>query len=713
MLKKHILFGVLLSGSALASTTVPQTYRSSDNQYHAVKITSGLNASGNPVVNAYKGNDGQWHPTTVQVQACGLDADGHPTICSDSVTSSLLANYIPITEIGSVNGVAGLDSVGQLTSPISTTSGLWNNPASVDSIVRIQPTVVNSGRWAIDPDGIQVGGDFVADVQGQGAPNGARGSLGSERINCHPYGNYDAGACLVIADTAQGRENARMGIGAALEQSTSLLANYEDFENVGIGVNMASAAARLVLSGVSYDATHVWMPGCGPTDTSGKSCVPLTKAQVAQLRDGMTITTNSYDPTITRVAPGSSKTLPVNGLYHAFVSDWDKTQADGSSKYIIIGPGWIAYGGASSAAQQIPDTTKLDTYWTAYNTPTVLLGAENKDFGQVEQIEYNPALDASGVPTSSLAHKLEYNEVNMVNYALQDYMVSVHGLTMAYSAPNSKKPTSDSYGVFVAGGFGGGGGSLLRLTGDGGEAEIDANGLKLFAPYSVGSDAGNNAEIAEFIGQADGNHIRMVSWLNRENSGANGWTNTSLNLGGWIDGTIENTKAGTVLGGSPLARISWDYGTNLGGMDLIANNGTDILRLKGDGSTNALGALNAAGQLSANANFVMRGTQYFQTSDGTNQFSASPAANGNLVFNPLQSGGQFTINAQTSVGNSLTVSGQITTGSYALSSLPTGMADGSHVWCNSCVLNGIKGVEAYWHSSANKWTDGQNNSLSE
>ncbi|MEE8663521.1 MAG: hypothetical protein SOH81_08070 [Acetobacter sp.] len=56
--------------------------------------------------------------------------------------------------------------------------------------------------------------------------------------------------------------------------------------------------------------------------------------------------------------------------------------------------------------------------------------------------------------------------------------------------------------------------------------------------------------------------------------------------------------------------------------------------------------------------------------------------------------------------------GSIKAASYAMASLPTaGESDGAQLWCSDCKLNGITGVEAYWHSSASKWTDSQNNDL--
>lgn len=516
--------------------------------------------------------------------------------------------------------------------------GVWRDVRSKDVVIRLQPTTNDSGRWAIDPDGIQIGGDFVPDLPGQGAPLGQRGSLGSIRLNCHPYGNYDAGACVVIADTSVGRESSRMGIGAALEQSNQKLAAYQSFENVGLGILMSSPDARLILSDVTYDKNRVWMPGCNPAILNSRECRPLHPNQLAQLRTGMTITTNSVDSTVKRNPIGESKILPLSGLYHAFIGNWDVY-----GRYLEIVPGWIAYGGESAESGQVPSLLRLDHYWTNYNTPTVFLGSEEKEFGQVSQIIYNPTLDSQGIPKSSLAHYLEYQEVDMVNYAFHDYEVSVHGLTLAYSAPNGKKPTYDSYGLFIAGGFG----HLLRLTGNAGEEEIDGTGVKTYAPATIKSVPGSKHELSEVIAQADGNRLRLVTWENREKTGNDGWHSTSVNLGLFIDGRNDDFN---VLDGAQMASISWNHLNNVGGLDVINSKGVNILSLQADGKVN--------------------------------------------------------------ISGDLEVSKQSINGAYSLKSLPLrGFRDGAHVWCTDCRLNGIRGVEVFWHSSVGKWLDVNNKLL--
>jgi len=50
--------------------------------------------------------------------------------------------------------------------------------------------------------------------------------------------------------------------------------------------------------------------------------------------------------------------------------------------------------------------------------------------------------------------------------------------------------------------------------------------------------------------------------------------------------------------------------------------------------------------------------------------------------------------------------GTVSNTAFVLASLPTAdETDGAQVWCPDCRLNGIAGVEAFWRSSASRWTD--------
>lgn len=390
---------------------------------------------------------------------------------------------------------------------------------SAQSVVSLKPTSADSGRFAIDPDGIQVGGNAVPGDR-------HKGQVGSVRLNCHPYGNYDAGACVSLVNSQNIREGSRVGIGSGLEQTVQNLSAYSDFENVLLAIDSDSPSARLVVSGVSYTSDRIYMPGCAPQQDQ---CRPLSQEQIAMPRDGMSVTTNSVDRHVTGIgAPGSAPVLPKKGLYAAFADSWDK---DG--KWIHIRPGWTVPGGGNASSGQIP-SRDLDTNWTHFSTPTVIFGAESKDFGQITQMFYNPVRDASGIPIATLSYALEYEEVNMVNGAFKDYEASFHGLTLAYSAWHGAKPTADSYGLFITGGFGGG--SLLRLTGDPGENEINSYDFHSYAPRPLSTKNGDAVEIGEFDGLADTNRERLAAWVSREGSGASGWRNSAMNLGLAVNG---------------------------------------------------------------------------------------------------------------------------------------------------------------------------------
>jgi len=678
------------------------------------------------------------------MQACGLDSAGHPLSCPPVLNAS-----------------------GSIAAPFANFSGLTSDVASKDPIVRLEPTTNTSGRWAIDPDGMQVGGDYVPDVAGQGAASGSRGTLGSIRLSCHPYGNYDAGACLTIQDTAFGREGSRAGIGAGLESSVAALASYQSFENVLINLGTSAAPSRLALQNVTYDATHIYAPGCQPSGVataSGtpSSCTPWTASQMGQFRDGMTITTNSIDPNNTAFfAPGTQRVNPPNwGLYAAFVSSWDP-----AGRWIAIQPGWTIPGAGNAASGQVPSVSQLDSVMTNYKVPTVFLGGEEKDFGMVTQLAYNPQLDSTGHPTTIVPRSFEREEVDTTDYGQIDYNVSWHGFTIAHSVANTTTvplldsnckqqydpsgnaqhttryvtrdpktylvsldscgqpnghgvyPTSDSYGLFVAGGFGMGGGSLLRLTAGAGEHEINSTVFNTYGMGEAANAVGDMWEIGEFDGQADSNHLRLVNWVQRTNTNSSGWMSNEYDLGLWVDGDAMNPWAGTTLSGSPMARIAFNHGTNLGGMDLIANNGTDVLSLNGAGNATVNASLSTGGNITAGGQIIStlaiidQGSNfYFQGSDGTNWSHFGADANGNIYVQSNVGSGAVQVGMPMSVSGVMTAqSGVVVSGgvvqeaNFTYASLPGNVSAGSHVFCSNCYIgSGSKGVIALYNGGS--WT---------
>lgn len=104
------------------------------------------------------------------------------------------------------------------------------------------------------------------------------------------------------------------------------------------------------------------------------------------------------------------------------------------------------------------------------------------------------------------------------------------------------------------------------------------------------------------------------------------------------------------------------------------------------------------------ASITLRVSGDLQSSNGSND--PFWGANGNLSgFHP-DGHGNWSTTTDTTNG------GAFRDAAYTLASLPTANeTDGNHLWCSDCKLNSITGVEVYWHASAAKWTDGQNNAL--
>lgn len=523
-------------------------------------------------------------------------------------------------------------------------------------ITNIQKKDSNGLVWGMDPDALQLGGATSNDFPGSGQTElyksvgirkkSGRGSLASMTINCHPYGNYDAATCLRIFDTGADRDGSRAAVGGGLEKDPKNLSSYAMFENINLELDSNVPPPRLILKNVTYDKTHVYLQGCGPKDKS--ICIPMTVDQMSQLRHGMSLTTNSIPPSdIGKNILGGqrNKSMAKSYLYAAFVDTWDS-----SGRYIKIINGWSVMGDISMS-NTTPSIKFLDKIWTQFSTPTIFLGAETSDNTEhhVVMNSYNPKGGAS-LAINQLAHGFTDGETDMENFSPIDYSDTFRGPTYSYVSGNTVSvpekddqcnktgkniiryknidpltrnvinldscgqpnghpvyPTSDSWGLFIAGGFAQGGGSLLRLTGNDGEREIDANSIQMFSPSPVGANIGSVKEIGEIRATSDSAQERLVTWLNRENVTNIGYQQLSMNLGYWANGTSQSNFAETNLTGIPWARISWNSRNNIGGLDFYANNGIDMLSLKGNGDSVIYGDVNIKNSAKINGYLTVGG----------------------------------------------------------------------------------------------------------
>ena len=99
------------------------------------------------------------------------------------------------------------------------------------------------------------------------------------------------------------------------------------------------------------------------------------------------------------------------------------------------------------------------------------------------------------------------------------------------------------------------------------------------------------------------------------------------------------------------------------------------------------------------------------TQDNTNGspfFSAPDGAH-------LKLGDSGGTNASLSVTGTLSANAETTPGSMSTSDLNNvyrPAQDGTQMWCSDCKLNGVTGVAAFYHANGTKWTDSQNNPIS-
>ncbi len=428
-------------------------------------------------------------------------------------------------------------------------------------------------RWGIDPDSMQLGGASAADYQGQGAPPRQRGAASSLTIHAMPYGNYDSAAALSIVIDAKRRESARDGIGAGLESGNHAgplgpLSAYPDFEAVNLYSLTHSADARLILHDVTYDAHHLYPHPA------------LTQAQLAQLRLGMNVVSNSVDPGLPVSSLGETPRIPLMNTYGGFIDGW---AADGSAVHVV---GWTVLGGGDARAGQVPGD-RLDTRWTHYGTRTCFLGAPTKDFLNVWVMGFDPVRDVHGTPTTSLVHRFEGLELDMYNEARSDYEASFHGMTISYSPHayldsgtsqrRAVRPAADSYDMLLGGE---GIQNILRLTGGPGSTEIDGTTLHVdgntgVPPQANGRDT--RTETLESTTEAEGNRLRMVTWGQR-GSAQPGWRGVTMNVGLIVDGT-----AGDPATGSTMGRVSFNPPGHPGGVSLLTADGSGLTVENGGG----------------------------------------------------------------------------------------------------------------------------------
>lgn len=702
-MKKYVFFPlVFFLNNTYASDVVPQFYVASDNHYHPVSITTGLDASGKPVVRAYKGSDGQWHNTTVSAQICGLDAQNRPISCpSNSVSQETLESFIQKTEVNVANGIAQLDANKDLTNPVTSGTdwvGSWQkNSGSVDPFAQGYESALFGGQTET----------------GEG---NSTWNPRSVLIQSDPYGPFSAGCAFGVAMTGSVYNSQYPISGIDPRYGASAVKGVGGFDTVANCSLLTNTPARLILTASGY------------TKNTVKLTTPLTAAQAAQIHSNMYIVTNSPN---TDLSPSSTVgVLPARNLYAGFVSTQPSAGATEISVY-----GWDVAGLGSGASGQVPQTKTLDTVWSAYTSPTVFLGGGAGGSAFAHNWFYN--INASDLTPSSsnrsLIHQLTPLEVdlNIIGTAPKN---SVYWQGISMNAGNEPAAlTTDSRQVFL------GGNINHHLVLDGADENWLIDGDNIYVPSTKNSSISSTRtaqifqEWREWVSSS--NTMRVVLWNEFGNPAATtGWQQAVVHLGPTIDG---DPQVSGDPGGSKQGDIEWNREGNYGAVSICGYGRNCGFTLTGDGNISITGAT------AFNSDVLVQGgkTLYVRPQNLSNGLEAGWCAPDSYtlsictnigaweslqVYGDLRStaggtkstsswhpdghGNWYASNSTNDGG--VSGGGAVATSSYTLATLPaTNEQDGAQLWCSDCKLNNITGVAAYWHTSVSKWTDSQNNTL--
>ncbi len=138
------------------------------------------------------------------------------------------------------------------------------------------------------PDSLSIGGLYGGLANGTETNGG-----GSLTIRGAPYGYYDTGTLLSLVTTERPLTSSRAGINGGFEAGVPAMAKYSGYDMVSLYNQTMAIPPRLTLHGVSYSANPARI----------NFATPLTEAQLAVLRRSMWVSTNSYDPSLSKITP--------------------------------------------------------------------------------------------------------------------------------------------------------------------------------------------------------------------------------------------------------------------------------------------------------------------------------------------------------------------------------------------------------------------------
>lgn len=694
-MKKYFLVATLILYPIIADARPASTYKDRSGAYHTLNMVSGVKADGTPIVSAYKDAAGIWRSTQVIENICGLDSNDAPVVCN--TLSSAMVNL--------ANGIAGLDSLGNITAPVN--APLLTGAPSTS--VGAQP-LVNLGRFPImnavaneadpfqSPDALYVGGLPTQGWAANGLANNERGRPGSLVVVGQPWGPYNAGTL----------ESLLWGMGVDQQNGVANVdwrtGSVPPFDAVAQYIGVTNTQAMIVAPARFGSGNVTISPA-------------LNATQIAQLRVGMYISTNVTNSQVSMKGPSNwiGSSYPIANYYQGIISGWHQdTDSSGHSVTIITVPAWDSYDFTAHSMTAVPGQQSgdaIDTVRSDYRTPMVFIGNDTGEAAHNEYIFYDgskSATPSNGGHATALSHALGDDEVDLRYYATQPNEVYVTGLTlslaaMANSPVGREAITSGSYLLNLSSGDAP---NLLVLDGAAEANIVQGHSFYLHGQegtfFPKGSTSVRPVQTNfSFMSYADStNAMNLISYQQAYGTGM-GYANTSYHFGLHTDGDVmKPTTSGYNQG-----EIEWNpKGTAQGSIGLCANGENCGVLVGGNGVASVPNGLNFP---SPSSNGV---STYATEDDGAN-----------LTFHASNGPGSYAnLKAATFTATAAIIAPSIVTQSgvgpadpgITMANLPSGrLSDGQRAWCSDCISNGIMGVEAFWHASAGKWTDQANVTL--
>jgi len=488
----------------------------------------------------------------------GLDPTNMVTVGGAPQQLGTIAGWayqaIPTASINAASGVAGLDGIGNVTSPVKTpqiaTQQVVTNPDG-STVTQPRDLFVNVGNqyFTQGAEAAIFGGLYTA---------GGTAMHRSLYVSGEPFGNFGAGCTLCIASSDSGvwGGGAQPAIGGIDYHLGAQAAAQSDYAAVGFYHADNDWSARVTAQVASYSAEGLTLVN------------PMTDEQMASLHDGMAIITNSIDPTASTT---SSSGLLQMTPYAGYIKSWDATHI-----YVY---GWAIP--SNTASGQVPGTT-YDSTVSTYTVPMVWIGVPKKNFAENVYTTADGSKVLGNAATSIVnAYEREEYDWRGSNWS-KPGSVSFHGWTTSFQCTNCDPNAFDenSYAYFVNGP----GGLPIAYSASMDPYALEFKGSNFWAgswgepPNGVGS----NHIMGSFMGVPSGGGNIYLSALNYQHDTSTGWTSSEIRLGMNISGTRDrkNGLTGGSDGGQVIFnRLGYPYGVSL-----CTNNDSSCLDMDGSGN---------------------------------------------------------------------------------------------------------------------------------